>query len=184
MMKDDRFSEKEIEYITEALEIRQYKAGDILLRAGEIANACYHTLKGCVRQYYLIDGEEKTTFFYTEGQSIVSYSSATEKVPAKHYLSCVEDTTLAVMTTEKEEELYRKFPKFESLSRVDLEKQLGNYQEMLANYITTTPEERYLDLLENRPELLRRVPQYQLASYVGVKPESLSRIRKRITVYQ
>jgi len=84
------------------------------------------------------------------------------------------------MTQENELELFRRFPRFESLSRRALEEKLGNYQQMLANYIIKSPEERYIDLLENRPELLGRVPHYQLASYLGVKPESLSRIRKRI----
>lgn len=68
----------------------------------------------------------------------------------------------------------------ESMSRMSLQEELNTYQEMLVTYITTNPEERYLNLLKYRPELLHRVPQYQLASYLGVTPESLSRIRKRI----
>ena len=76
--------------------------------------------------------------------------------------------------------MYNRFPILESMSRVALVEELNNYQEMLSTYITTSPEERYLNLLKFRPELLNRVPQYQLASYLGVTPESLSRIRKRI----
>jgi len=84
------------------------------------------------------------------------------------------------MTQEDENELFRRFPRFERISRIALEEELGNYQEMLANFMMSSPEERYLKLLKNRPDLLDRVPHYQLASYLGVKPESLSRIRKRI----
>jgi len=195
VLKRDELEEKLIKCILEAplrkevvdalvdtIQIRTYEAGDILLRAGQIAVECYHNLQGCVRQYYLVDGEEVTTFFYTEGQNIGSYASTTRREPARHYLTCVEETALAVLTPKQENELYRKFPRLESLARAGMEEQLGDYQEMLANYITTTPEERYLDLMENRPELLNRVPQYQLASYIGVKPESLSRIRRRIMV--
>jgi len=76
--------------------------------------------------------------------------------------------------------MYKRFPMLESLSRISLQEELHNYQEMLATYITTSPEERYLNVLKYRPELLNRVPQYQLASYLGVTAESLSRIRKRI----
>ncbi|MBL6447949.1 Crp/Fnr family transcriptional regulator [Fulvivirga sp. 29W222] len=173
-------TEEELQAISAAIEIRAYKAGTILLEAGEIATECYLNLKGCVRQYYFIDGEEKTTFFYTEDQPIASFASATKKMPSTHYLSCVEDTVLSVMSFEKEEKLYKKYPRFESLCRIGVEEQLGDYQEILAKYITSSPEERYLNLLETRPDLLNRVPQYQLASYLGVKPESLSRIRKRI----
>ena len=61
-----------------------------------------------------------------------------------------------------------------------MESELSKYQEMLATYKTDTPEQRYLNILKFRPELIQRVPQHQLASYIGVKPESLSRIRKRI----
>lgn len=172
--------DKEIETVLDLVSIKTYKKGTLLLREGEVSTKCYFNFKGGVRQYYLKDGEEKTTFFYLENQSITSSTSTALQIPAKHYLECIEDTTLAVMTHEKEEELYRRFPRLESLCRVEMERRLGQYQEMLANYMITTPEERYLNVLKYQPALLSRVPQYQLASYLGIKPESLSRIRKRI----
>lgn len=166
--------------VSELIEIRTVPKGRYLVREGETAGACYFVLKGCVRQYYLVDGEEKTTFFYTEGHSIFSLRGPSAGKASNHYLACVEDTTLTVLTLEKEREMYSRFPELESMSRISLQEELSNYQEMLATYITTSPEERYLNLLESRPDLLNRVPQYQLASYLGVKPESLSRIRRRI----
>ncbi|MEZ5038855.1 MAG: Crp/Fnr family transcriptional regulator [Saprospiraceae bacterium] len=179
-MSTSRLKDKEIEAILDLVSIKTYKKGTLLLSEGEISTKCYFNFKGGVRQYYLKDGEEKTTCFYLENQSITSNTSTALKIPAKHYLECIEDTTLAVMTHEKEEALYRQFPRLESLCRVEMELRLGQYQEMLANYMITTPEERYLNVLKYQPALLSRVPQYQLASYLGVKPESLSRIRKRI----
>ena len=170
----------EMETINELITIRVFKKGTLILREGQISTNCYSILTGCVRQYYIKDGEEKTTFFYTEGQTIYAMRGMSKNMPAKHYLACVEDTALTIMTQENETEMFRRFPRFETLSRKALEEELGRYQQMLANYITKSPEERYLNLLENRPQLLDRVPQYQLASYLGVKPESLSRIRKRI----
>ena len=173
-------NQEDIEHILSLIPIMQLKKGTILLSEGEIGNACYSILKGCVRQYYLIDGNERTTFFYTEGHSIYAQASSTTQTPIKHYLCCVEDTILTMFTRENEKELFEKFPQFETLSRKGLEMELMNYQEMLASYITTSPEERYSNLLKNRPELLNRVPHHQLASFIGIKPESLSRIRKRI----
>ena len=76
--------------------------------------------------------------------------------------------------------MYRLFPRIESLCRIETEKKLGQFRELMAFYLASSPEERYLNLLNTRPNLLTRVPQYQLASYLGVKPESLSRIRGRI----
>lgn len=173
-------NEEEAKAIYEGLEIRALKKGAILLKEGEMATECYFILKGCIRQYYIIDGEDRTTAFYTEEQCISSSMSATWKTPSKNYLACVEDTLVTAFTNKNEVELYEKFPRIETLSRIETEKELGEYQELLVSYITTTPEERYLDLLKNRPDLLERVPQYQLASFLGIKPESLSRIRKRI----
>ncbi len=174
------FSEEEINEALKLISIKSYKKGDHILKEGEVCAKSYSIISGCVRQYYLVDGEEKTTFFYTEGDSIFSPNSTSEKIPSKYYLSCVEYTSLSIMTLENKKEMYNRFPILEALSRNSLQKELVNYQEMLATYITTNAEERYLNLLKYRPELLNRVPQYQLASYLGVTPESLSRIRKRI----
>ena len=176
------FTEEEVDAALKYISIKTFKKGDHLLREGDISAKSYSIISGCVRQYYLVDGDEKTTFFYTEGQSIFSPNSTSGRIPAKYYLSCVEYTTVSIITLENQVELYKRFPILESMSRQALSEELNNYQEMLSTYITTTPEKRYLNLLKFRPGLLKRVPQYQLASYLGVTPESLSRIRKRIFV--
>ena len=85
-------------------------------------------------------------------------------------------------TEQKENDLYERFPRLETISRLVMGNVLGELQEQLATYLTDTPEQRCLKLLRARPDLFQRLPQYQLASYIGVKPESLSRIRKRITL--
>ncbi len=174
------FGPRDIDEFLKKLSIRTFKKGTHLLSEGESSNNCYSIIKGCVRQYYIVDGIEKTTFFYTEEQSIFSFKNSSNNKPTSFYLSCVEDTTLSIISLEEQKAIYEKFPKLEALSRASLLEELRNYQEMLASYITTSPEERYKKLLNERPDLLNRVPLYQLASYLGIKPESLSRIRKRI----
>jgi CRP-like cAMP-binding protein len=171
---------EEVEDIAQAIRVEQFKKGSLLLKEGEVAKDCYLVLKGCVRQYYVVDGNEKTTSFFVEGQGFSSFKSASKGIPSDHFLECIEDTTLAVLSVKKELELYQKYPNFESLSRSGMEEQLGDYQEMLAKFVTLKPEDRYLELLEKRPDLINRVPQYLLASYLGISPETLSRIRKRI----
>lgn len=175
-------SAEETEAITASMNIQTYKEGTILLKEGQISTECYFVLEGCVRQYYVIDGEEITNNFFTEEQWVVSLKSFSQQIPADHYFACSEDTTLVVGSEQKENELYRNFPKFETISRKVMEKGLSEQQELMASYVTDTPEQRYLNLLKSRPELIQRVPQYQLASYIGVKPESLSRIRKRLSL--
>ncbi|NQU32561.1 MAG: Crp/Fnr family transcriptional regulator [Bacteroidetes bacterium] len=173
-------SEGEAKEIADNITIQTYKKGTILLKEGAISKECYSVLKGCVREYYIKDGEEKTTAFFTEGQEVVSFTSYTNQTPSKHYLSCVEESTLTVSSPEKEKEMYKRFPKLEVITRTMMELNSGMAQEELASFITSSPEEQYMNLLENRSDLLNRVPQHQIASYLGIKPESLSRIRKRI----
>jgi CRP-like cAMP-binding protein len=177
-------SQEEYAAIAESAVVRHCPKGTILLEAGQVSKECYFVLEGCVREYYVVDGEEKTTGFFTEEQWVVSISSFTNKTPADHFFACIEDAVLVVGSEDRENELYRKFPRFETLSRLELGKVLAEQQRLRAMYVTDSPEERYLRILERQPLLLQRVPQYQLASYIGVKPESLSRIRKRILTRQ
>jgi len=176
-----QLSPEEIKFIKDRNPVKFFKKGTILLKEGEYSDLCYYNFEGCVRQYYIIDGLEKTTFFYTEGFAISPLTTTSKDTPSKYYLECIEDCNLSVTTRASEQELYQKFPRLESMCRKETERELGRYQELLASYITSSPEERYLNLLKNRPELLNRVPQHQIASYLGVKPESLSRIRKRLS---
>ncbi len=173
-------SQEEIEGIVETMTIRQYKKGTVLLREGQISTEAYFVLEGCVRQYYLVDGEEKTNNFFTEEQWVISMQSFGQRIPSTHYLDCCLDSTLVVGNREKEESLYKRFPKLETVSRKVMEKVFAEQQEIMSSYTTDTAEQRYLKLLKTRPDLFQKIPQYQLASYIGVKPESLSRIRKRL----
>lgn len=83
-------------------------------------------------------------------------------------------------TPELETEMYQKFPHIESLNHALGEAIMAKYVETFAEFKMASPEERYLNLLKTRPDLIQRVPQHQIASYLGIKSESLSRIRKRI----
>lgn len=171
---------EEASAIAECIPIKAFKKGDILLREGQVSRDSYFIIEGCIRKYYIIDGDERTTEFYVEDESVASLQSYQNRAPANHYFECVEDCRLAVLNYEKEQELFKRVPKYEALCRMSMENDFGEQQEALAKFITSSPEERYKNLLKTRPDLIQRVPQYHLASYLGVKPESLSRIRKRI----
>ena len=173
-------TEEEARAITETMTIRQYSKGTVLLKEGQVSTEAYFVLEGCVRQFYLVDGEEKTANFFTEEQWVISMNSFSQNQPSNHFLDCCIDSTLVVGNRDKEESLYRRFPKFETVSRKVMEKVFAEQQEIMYSYTTDTAEQRYLKLLKARPDLFQKIPQYQIASYVGVKPESLSRIRKRI----
>ncbi|MGK0363880.1 MAG: CRP-like cAMP-binding protein [Saprospiraceae bacterium] len=158
---------------------RQVKKGAILLEEGQKSKEGYFVLKGCMRKFYIIDGEEKTTNFYTEMEGEVPECVVT-KSPSSYYLSCVEDSIISVSTPEMEADVFAKFPRFETLCRLVSEELLVKSQVSLDQFKNSSPDQRYKDLLESRPDLVQRVPQHQLASFLGIAPQSLSRLKGRL----
>ena len=166
--------------VIESSNIKTYKKGELILSEASIANESYLVLKGCLRSYLIKDGDEITLDLYTEGQPITPKNYG-KKIPAEHFLECVEESTLNVNSPEFEAEMFQKYPQFESICRIIGEVILSQHQDHFTNYKMTSAEDRYLHLVETRPTLLQRVPQYQIASYLGLTPQSLSRIRKRLS---
>lgn len=158
---------------------RSVNRGAILLEAGQKSKDSYFVLKGCIRAYYIIDEEEKTTAFYTEMEALTP-PCVINKAPSDYYVGCVEDTILTVSNSDMELEVNRKFPKFDIMCKMLSEELLAKQRIDFDEFKTSSPEQRYLNLLQKRPDLIQRVPQHQLASYLGIKPQSLSRLRARI----
>ncbi len=159
---------------------RTFKKGTILLKEGEKSKESYFVLKGCIRTYYLLEGDEKTTAFYTEMDALTPPCVITQ-TPSDYYISCIEDSMILVSNADMEEEVNAKFPKFDIMCRKFSEELLAKQRIDFDEFKTSSPEQRYLNVLEKRPDLIQRVPQHQLASYLGIQPQSLSRLRARIT---
>ena len=158
---------------------RLEKKGTILLKEGQKSKNSYFVLKGCIRIYYIIDGEEKTTAFYTEMDALTPHFVMTD-APSQYFIGCIEDCILLVSNSDMEIEMNNKFPKFETMCRMLSEELLAKKQIDFDEFKISSPEQRYLNLVKSQPELIQRVPQHQLASYLGIKPQSLSRLRARI----
>ncbi|MBL7954382.1 MAG: Crp/Fnr family transcriptional regulator [Flavobacteriales bacterium] len=158
---------------------RTVKKGTILLRAGERSRDSYFVLEGCIRTYYIVDGEERTTSFYSELEALTP-PCVVSRTPSEYYISCVEDTILTVSDADLEVDMNSRFPRFETLCKVLSEEMLAKERVEFDSFKTSSPEQRYLNLLRTRPDLVQRVPQHQLASFLGIKPQSLSRLRARI----
>ncbi len=170
----------ESKILSESMILKTFKKGSFLIQEGQYENDSFFVIQGLVRQYKNVEGNEITTNFFTEEQWIINFESIDGRSISKYNLLCVEDTIVVIGDEEKALMLYKQFPKFERVSRQIMETVFKEQQEQMVSYLTDKPEKRYLKLLAARPDIFQRVAQYDIASYIGVKPESLSRIRKKL----
>jgi len=172
--------EDELDAIATTVTEQKFEKGTILVKEGTVSVDVFFVLEGVLRAYVLQDGIEKTTNFYTEGNWVISIYGSDEVGPAPHNVEAATDVLVTVGNRLKEDELFKQFPRLETVSRRVMQEFLTEYHLSSVSYMNSTPEERYLKLISNRPELFQSIPQYQIASYIGVRPESLSRIRRRL----
>lgn len=173
-------TQKEIDLIVEKTIVKHFEKGTILLRQGQMPSKCYMVVEGCVREYMIKDGVEKSTAFFTEGDTFAPYTHGGKGLPSGHYWECGEDCVLTVSDRSFEEEMRAALPRFDAVFQQIAVEKLSEAKAEWSAYISSSPEERYRNLLKARPTLFGRVPRHQIASYLGMEPQSLSRIRKRI----
>jgi CRP-like cAMP-binding protein len=172
------FDQAERELIRRITRIERYAKGTMLLSEGEIARENWLVVQGCVRVFRRMNGEDRTVAFHTEFHPAVPPTYGTD-APSPVAFECLEDVVASASTREEEAQGFAEHPAFESVCRVMGEVLVARLQQAHIDTVTRTAEQRYLDLADRRPDLLQRVPQYQIASFLGIQPETLSRIRRR-----
>jgi CRP-like cAMP-binding protein len=170
----------EVEFLQEHVPLRQLAKGDLLLEEGDISTEFYFVIQGGIRLFYHSSSGEKTAFFYFENSFVSAYESFIKQTPSRQNLQAIEDSVVAVIPFEAAYKIVDIFPKFEFLARVMMEEELMVYQDIISSFVTLNAEQRYENLLKNNPQVIQRIPQHQLATYLGIAPETLSRIRKRL----
>ena len=151
------------------------------MRAGSINKKMGFIQNGLLRYYVNKDGDDGTIDFCKEGVFVAEYESFINGSPSIQNIQAIEDTTILVINSEDLLELYNTTPNGNLIGRVVIEYRFNTLVRQLLSIYMHNPQQRYENFINSYPNLIQRLPQYCIASYVGVKPESLSRIRKRMT---
>ncbi|WP_156307220.1 Crp/Fnr family transcriptional regulator [Sphingobacterium endophyticum] len=139
-------------------------------------------VKGIFRIYYYDDdsGEEKNIFFFSEDQFVVSFRSFVFQHPCRYFIEALEDSEIIYISYEKLQNLYESHKNWERFGRMLAEHFFNNSQVRTEELLFLSHEERYLNLIAEHPNILQRINAYHIASFLGIKNQSLSRIRKRL----
>lgn len=172
--------QSEIDYFISKLQVRQLKRKEFLLHEGQICKHSYFINSGCLRYFYNIEGQEVTGQFFFENGWYADYTSYLSGKPLDKNIQALEKTELLLLSKTDLDKLFIEIPKFEKFGRLIAENAFLGLQQYTQSLTKETPEERYINLIKNRPKVIERIPQHYIASYLGIKAPSLSRIRKRI----
>ena len=160
--------------------VKLYKKGDLLIEQGENLSKCYFIIEGCARKFSIDEsGKEVTSEFFVENQTIAIFTTdAAGKSPFS--VACCEDCILIVGNMKSESDAYTQYPDLATLSRNMMEYSMGKMQAAYAAFIGLSPENRVKSMMEDPSGIFNRVPKHQIASFLGITPESLSRISRRL----
>ncbi|BDS12120.1 Crp/Fnr family transcriptional regulator [Aureispira anguillae] len=174
------FSKQEKAIIQPYFIQKKFNKQNRLVDLGSISKEVFFIVEGCLRYYYITeDGREITGFIFQENMFAGSHNSFFNQVPSSQVLETIEASTVLSLNYTALMELYQKVPKMNELVRKILEHRFAFAQSVIASLITNKPEERYRQLIQQQPNLVHRVPLHILATYLGITPVSLSRIRAR-----
>lgn len=174
-------NDEECEAISSAFELHTVTSRRTLTRIGDVEDRLYFVIKGILRLYCLNTKEEETTIFIFHENNFAScYSSFLTEVPSDQALESLEECILLSLDSDTFKRLHLDIPKMNVLTRVIAEQRFINAQRIFTQHIMQTPEERYLEFERTQGNLLLRIPHHIIASFLGVTPVSLSRIRKRV----
>ena len=171
---------EEIADFTSLLQIKKLRRRQYLVQAGEPCRYEYFVTKGCLRQYYVSDdGQEHIAGFAIEDWWISDMYGLVTGKPSLTNIDALEDTELLLYERSAYEAMLLRIPKMERFFRIILQRSIITQQLRIIETMSLSAEERYYRFLERYPQLEQRLSQKQIASYLGITPESLSRIRRQ-----
>lgn len=175
------FSDEELQEVFQAHEKISYQKGDLMLQEGKTANEYFVLEKGFARSFVNdYTGNEVTTHFFTENEIVIDVSSIFQRIPSQENIVCITDCECWRMDFEIFQDLFHKIPNLAEWGRAWMSQQLFEYKQRSVEMFTLSATKRYMNLLEQKPQVIQIAPLKQIASYLGVTDTSLSRIRKEL----
>lgn len=176
------FTDKEFASLISGFRAKEVRKREVYLTAGQISNAKAYLNRGCARNYVVDEkGHERIVSFAFEDWWLADFESYYSGNPGSTYIQMLEDSELLVISKEKWQHLEREIPKLRQWYSVKVTRHASALTRGIEDLRTLTPEDRYLNLLKDQPLVLQRVPLQYVAAYLNIEPQSLSRMRKRLT---
>ncbi|MBP2833798.1 Crp/Fnr family transcriptional regulator [Aquimarina sp. U1-2] len=180
LLQISSFTEDEVQTLLDSGTLKKAKVNETIFLAGNYFSKLWFLNNGIVRAFRIINGEDYTFFFFTKQNFAVDYQSYLTGEKSPLFFESLTDVEYVEFTKESIEKIYQTIPSFEKVGRIMSENAYLSATERLKQFQAELLEVRYEKLMERDPELFQQIPQYHIASYLGVKPQSLSRIRARL----
>ncbi len=178
-------SEEEWNFIYSSFKVVHCRQGEFLLTPNKVCTMVGFNPNGIFRVYAIDEkGNEKNFLFQLEGSFVTDYESFLCQRPSKYYIECLREATLVSLDYTSAMTIYEKIPPFQKIGRLVAEELYVLAKKRVEDFMLLSAEERYLKLVSQHPEIFQKIPLRYIAEYLNMRPQSLSRIRKRISTHQ
>jgi len=176
------FTEEEFALLLSSFKSKTISKKDYYLRAGELCRSKAYLNKGCARNFVLDEqGHERILFFAFEDWWLGDFDSYYSGKPGTNYIQMLEDSELLVISKENFQKSEQEIPKLKQWYSTKMLRSASASRNRIEEMKTLSAEERYLQLIEKQPHIFQRIPLQHIASYLNIEPQSLSRMRNRLT---
>jgi len=175
------FSAEDLAFVKTVFVPRRLAAGEFLQRGGDVARHAAFVAHGCLRSFVIdAKGKEHVVQFAPEEWWLADAISLNSGTPSQYFFAAIEDSDLLLIDASGQQQIVDRVPGYSTAMRAGLQKHAAAKDLRIVKVLSTSAEERYLDFMRTFPTIAQRVPQWMVASYLGVSPETVSRIRSQL----